>query len=398
MASPYVRARGNIRRPRRQPVRRARRTYKRRVRSTRRPVRGSTIACKCPGELSPSAKFALAQLDPFEPKCLGAKVPDSNTMPSVASSDLDQVSSVSPSSAGYIVGMAFRPTWGQAVINGNSLAATPTSIVDWGVSLNANSSARKNLNAFKAQFEATRPVAHAVRLVSQLSPTTATGFVHIGLSVESSWGASANNVWQFPTTVSEMTGLAYYKRVTLASLTQTPITVINKWIDERAFQYQDPDTYTSVSTSSAVDYNNAFQFSWCNIVILIEGAPTGVSPLSAEHLLLTEALPQKKSCIIGTQAAPNSPGTMSAVSTMSGETDFAHTEAQQESYISQGLSSLQRGASVAGTQVFDNVARPLLERVGYAAGMTAFHVASNMVSGRGGLPGVNSNPNRLTLG
>ena len=88
--------------------------------------------------------------------------------------------------------------------------------------------------------------------------------------------------------------------------------------------------------------------------------------LSAEHLLLTESLPKKDSILIGTQAAPNSPGTMSAVSTMAGETDFSHVESGQESYVNQGLQAFARGAATAGEQVWSNVASPLLQRVGSA--------------------------------
>lgn len=44
--------------------------------------------------LTPSAKFAMAQLDPFDPAVAGAKIPDSNTMPSISSSDIDILSVV----------------------------------------------------------------------------------------------------------------------------------------------------------------------------------------------------------------------------------------------------------------------------------------------------------------
>lgn len=388
----YRRSRVNVRKPR--PKRRTtvRRRFSYSRPSTYRRTRIKKTPCKCPGELTPTAKFALAQLDPFHPNALGAKIPDSNTMPSIANCSVDQVS-CPLATTGFLTGFAFRPMYNYATI-----AATPASAttVTWGAAVGTNASNRRDYTAFVGQMEAVRPVAHAVRLVSQLSPTSATGFVHIGLSVESQYSAAANT-WQFPTTVNEMMGLSFYKRVTLASLTQSPITVINKWIDERGFQYQNTGQATTITTAADAEVVNPFGYSWATIVVLVEGAPTTPSPLAAEHLLLTESIPKKDSILIGTQAAPNSPGTMSAVSTMAGNTDFTHTEDGQDSYIQRGLESFQEGAAVAGEQVWNNVAQPLLSKIGGYAVNTAFNAVVAGIMGRGGLPGVNSNPARLSL-
>jgi len=398
----YRRSRINVRKPaksrarrsvRRRPAYSRRRTF-RRSSSTRIPGRSSKASCHCPGELTPSSKWALAQLDPFHPLAQGGKVPDTNTMPSIANCSVDQVA-CPLATTGFMTGFAFRPSYNSAVISATPASATT---VTWGATIAANATDRRDLSAFTTQFEAVRPVAHAVRLVSQLSPTSATGFVHIGLSIESYFGVPAGPTWPLPTTVNEMTGLAHYKRVTLASLTQSPITIINKWIDERGFQYQDPAQSASASTSAPSEVNNPFGGDWCTIVVLIEGAPVSPSPLSAEHLLMTEALPKKTSVLYGTQAAMNSPGTMSAVSSMVGSIDFGHVEAQQDSFINQGLSALSEGAAVAGRQVWEQVAVPLLSRVGGTAVNAAAQYTFNAISGRGGLPGVNSNPSRLALG
>jgi len=394
----YLRSRGNIRRAPRRRTRAPRRVVRRRrAPLTRRRRKYNSPACACPSELTPSARFALAQLDPFEPRCQGAKIPDSNTMPSVANSDSQQDNSLIPATAGFVTAIAFRPAYNAATVTAPPLTGSETTTVNWGNSTTQYASQRRNTSSYGNQFEAFRPVAHAIRISSSLSPTTASGFVHIGLSYESSFG-NLNAIFQYPTTVPEMTGLSHYKRITLASITQSPLTVINKWIDERAFQYQDPYTLPTSTTTTANETANAFGFSWCNIIIMIEGAPAGLVSLSAEHLILTEALPKKNSVIMGTPAAPNSPGTMSAVSSMVGDIDFGHTESQQESYINQGLEHLSQGARVAGEQVFQNVAVPLLQRAGYAAAMTAGSMAFQAMTGTGGIPGVNSNPQRLAVG
>ena len=385
------------RRQYKRPVRRSgrpRRSYTRRPRvSTRRATYRRRIVdpCKCPGELTPGAKFAMAQLDPFEPRCVGAKIPDSNTMPSIANQDIDQ-DSVSSGTAGQLAGVAFCPSYQNARYTATSGAA-----LVW----TATSVQRRNFASVTSTIEAYRPVAHALRISSGLAPTAATGFLHIGLACESYRNdeLAGGAVPDLPKSINDMTGLAHYKRVTLASLTQSPLTIINKWIDETAFRYNDVDAQngfvSNASTINVLNFN--FNQSWCFIVLMLEGAPASQPVLAVEHLLMTEMLPKKEGFLIGNQAAPHSAGTMSAVSSMVQETDFGHTEAQQDSYIQQGVNELARGAAIAGAQVYNNIAAPLLQRVGQTAVNTAANYALNAVMGRGGIPGVNANPNRLAL-
>lgn len=385
---------GNIRKPRRRRQTTRRRSVRkapRRRTSTRRQSNKKND-CSCPGELTPTAKFALAQLDPFEPRCLGAKVPDTNTMPSIANADTDQVTLAGPTTNGNLIAIAFNPSY-QSAINA---ATEGAGSVSWTTTF----SKRRNADNVVASVEAIRPVAHAVRMVSPLAPTSTTGFVHVGISVESRVNSAVGVAPDYPTTINQMTGLAYYKRFTLASLTQSPVTIINKWIDEIAFRYEDPrSTYAFVGSASTPNTSQLqFQSGWGTLIVMVEGQPTtATTPISFEHVLLSECLPKKDAWVLGTQAAPNSPGTMSAVSVMTAETDFAHTEAQQDTYIQEGLRAFERGASVAGERVWNDVAAPLLTRFGTAVVNTGVAMAFNALNGRGGIPGVNSNPGRLAL-
>lgn len=389
----YVRAKGNIRKPRR--TRRASTRYTRRRRTTsRRRTRTRKSTAGTYRELTPSAKFALAQLDPFEERCIGAKVPDSNTMPSLAHGDVDQIPLPPPTAANNLVAIAFNPSYVSARIVATQSSSTA---VVWDGSFNT----RRNFTKMAANIEAYRPVAHAIRLSCGLSPTATTGFVHMGICVENRINNdSTANIPNYPVNVDQMTGLAHYRRITLASLTQSPITALNKWIDDAGFSYDAFQTAYSFQGSSGVisTQSNNLQQHWGTLIVMVEGAPTGSNVLNIEHLLLSELLPQKDGFIIGTQAAPNSPGTMSTVSSMVGDTPFTHTEAEQESYIQRGLDAVQQGAAVAGEQVFQNVAVPLLQRVGANAVGLATNLAIGAIVGRGGLPGVNSNPNRLAIG
>lgn len=393
---------GNIRKPRRRRQTTRRRSVRRapiRRRTSRRQTNKKND-CYCPGELSAGAKFALSQLDPFEPRCLGAKIPDSNTMPSLANADTDIVSISSGATAGHLVAAAFSPSYGGAV----NVATAGATQVTWAAS--ASQTNRQKYDNFIAAVEAFRPVSHALRLSCPTAPTTTTGFVHLGISVESRYSSSdaVTTTPEYPRTVNEMAGLAHYKRVTLASLTQSPITVINKWIDESGFRYVDPRNrpgfISGVVSPTNLDNYGSFNFqgSWGALIVMIEGSVgTSSTLLSVEHLLLSEALPKKDAFILGTGAAPNSPGTMSAVSTMVSDQDFVHTESQQDSYIQSGMQRLNEGAAIAGERVWNDVAAPLLSRFGNAVVNTGVAMAFNAINGRGGIPGVNSNPARLIL-
>lgn len=374
----YTRRRyGRYRRPsysyRRRPVRRTRRA-------------AASTKCHCPQEMTPQAKFALAQLDPFDPKCLGAKIPDSNTMPSIANADTDIVNISTSAVATNLNGTAFRPsyTWG-------TIAATAGASLGWGAAWSTNASNRNKRTQYTAAIELTRPVAHAVRLSSPLAPTSATGFVHIGLSTETVYNEVT---WQFPATLADMSGLQYYKRVTLASLTQSPLTIINKWIDDTAFRYSSPTASIDATPTQMMFQTD---YSWGVIVVVLEGAPTSVTALSCEHLLLSEGIPRKDSVIIGSVAAPNSPETLAAVSSMATTQEPFHTEAEQETYIQRGVNAIGQGVAQHGESLFQQVAVPLLQQAGAGVVNAGAQILFNAVVGRGGIAGVNNNAHRLEL-
>lgn len=375
--------RRSVRRRRSAPRRTA---YRRPVRRYRRTTYKSKCVCPPQRILPPSTKFALAQLDPFDPKVFGAKVPDSNTIPSIANQDIDILAI--PTTAGQLAGRAYRPryTFGEVV----PTYAASNLVWDPAYGGGQNRQKRTQLGSVA---EVIRPVAHAVRLSCPLASTSATGFVHIGLSVESNLGVTT---WQYPTTVAEMANLAHYKRITLASLTQTPITAINKWVDDSGFMYRAVASRDGAETANNIEIQT--EVGWAAIIVMIEGAPASSAALSVEHCLLSEFIPDKNSVIIGTAAAPSEPAVMSATATMMGEQEFTHVEAEQESYIQQGVSNFAAGLTQAGAGLVQQYAMPAMQAAGRLAGHTAGRFAINALLGLGGIAGVNSNPNRLALG
>lgn len=387
----YVRARGNIRKPRRSVRRRA--PARRRSTTRRRTYRRRRSTPKCGNdEVTPAVKWALAQSDPFEPQCLGAKVPDSNTIPSIANADTDIVAVPAPSAAGNISALAFAPCYQNAYWTATQGAST----VAW---VAGTFQPRSKKDQFIASVEAYRPVAHALRLTSPLAPTSTTGFVHIGIDVESRFNSAVAADPDWAISPSQMAGLPFYKRVTLASLTQSPLTVINKWIDETAFRYDDSRVTYSFVGSSGTIATSTFQFqqSWGVIIIMVEGAPTGGPPLSVEHLLLTECQPKKDAFILGSQAAPYSPGLLSATATMVAASDVGHTEAEQDSYVSKNISNLVDGLQSGGREILNQYGPAVMRAAGHRMGQTAMNYAFAGMMGLAGIGGVNNNANRLAL-
>lgn len=391
----FRRSRRNIRRA---PVRR-RRTYtrrrtvtRRRAPSTNRAVNRAKTPCRCPGELDPGQKFVAVQADPFEPKFAGGKVPDSSTIPSIAAPVTynRKCNSLAASQPLWAQCYAFYPSFEAEHIQALGVDATTWTWV--GATVNAHPQATNVDN----QFEVYRPVAHAIRVSSPLAPTSTTGFVHIALVIETGFSAAAtggSQYLQLPTTLDQMSGYAFYKRVTLASLTQSPITLINKWTDETAFRYSSPFA-NPISTGGTGGPTMANQFhiplSWGTLLIAVEGASTSTTPgsvsfVQCEVVTHIEGIPQRGSPIIGSTAAPYSSSTLNAVSQAVANTDFSHNEDQQDSTISSYMTEL---INAAGNN-------PHIRQIGERlAGMAMRGVASWAAGHVGGVGDV-ANPNRL---
>lgn len=184
-----------------------------------------------------------------------------------------------------------------------------------------------------------------------------------------------------------MSGYQYYKRVTLASLTQTPLTVVNKYVDDTAFRYLSTDS-SDVANGGGLMF--AVPNSWGTILIALEGVGS-TTPLSVESLLLTEAIPKFSSTVSGSSAATFNPEILQATSNMSAHTDYTHTELNQNEYMANALNQVRAGAGAAGQTLFENVVLPAAYGIGQSAVQSAAAGFQTLV----GIGGVNANPNRL---
>ena len=100
-----------------------------------------------------------------------------------------------------------------------------------------------------------------------------------------------------------MRDLPFYRKVTLASLTQSPLTVVNKFLDQTAFRY-------SATDELAAGFNNTgrgqFQIahSWSTIFVAVEGAPSASNALGIEMILHTETITKAGATNSSSPAAP----------------------------------------------------------------------------------------------
>jgi len=394
----YRRSKGNIRKAprrrrravRRAPARRSMTVYTRR-RTTRRRV---ADPCKCPGELTPGDKFVMIQSDPFDTKYFGAKIPDSSTIPSIATPLQWNQSLSTPS-----VNPSFAHAWAfQPNVSQSYFYATGTSATAWTWSA-TDSGDYPNRNTFLAQFEATRPTAHAIRLSCPYAPTSTTGFVHIAIATETTYnsaGSAVAPVTQLAPNLSDLSNYTFYKRVTLASLTQSPITLINKWTDETAFRYSAPNISQAGSAGNPLTFH--IPNSWGMLVVAVEGVsssttPAVITPLQAEIAFHTENIPNRTSTLIGSTAAAYSSGVLNAVSQAVANTDFAHTEDQQESTI-RSYADEVANAMGTSTSELQGVAFDMAKGLGR---MAMRYAAGGVLRYARGIGGVNNDPNRLAI-
>lgn len=360
---------------------RRRATAKRRAPSRR----AKTSNCDCgTHELSPGEKFLLAQIDPFETKALGAKIPDSSTQPSVAIPCQELNYGIALTLVTDVSCSAYLPAVTQSIIQATSGAGSWT----WPAGFGGNNWTKRT--DVIAAVEAARPVAHGIRISSPVAPTTATGFVHLALAVETINGGVTT--WQYPTTIAGLSGYSWYRRVTLASLTQTPITIINKYVDETAFRYLGQDVVPAASGANANTFH--IPLSWGALLVAVEGVPA-LQPINVEMMLHLEAIPKSIGILSGSNAAPVSPAILAGAANVSANTDFAHTENEQDTYVNQALSNAAAGAAEAGNAFVMNAVLPAARGAGYSIANAAMGAA---IAGVGGILGVNANPARLALG
>lgn len=363
--------------------------YRRRRRIAARPSTSRTMVV--PTGLQSVSKtirkipFLMAQIDPFLPVVRGVKVPDANTMESSTVQIQDEVTLNTVT--GTVNGWIFNPAVTSAFVAGTTPAANSWV---WPATFGGGTDV-STLAQFQAAYTATRCVAHGIRLSCLLAPTTVTGFVHVAVYAPATFGAPT---WPFPTTISAMRDLPHYRKVTLASLTQNPLTVVNKFLDQTAFRYVSSDETNGGFINAG---RSGFQVthSWASIIVAIEGAPTA-SALGVEIIQHHETLNRAGTSNGASPAAPPSPGVMNAAANIAADAQATHFESEQPTVFGQAADAVATGMQ-AGAENILNAGMPYLARMGeramYAGTAALLNYAANR--GTGGMPGINDQ-NRLT--
>ena len=305
-------------------------------------------------EGTPLSQYQLAQVDVFDPRAVGVKIPDSNTTPSCGVLVSDDINCPVPG-AGNAVCYAFQPSISTTMIASNNITG-PTSWV-WQTNFSGTQASNK-YGSIAANFDLFRPVAHGVRISSSLSSTAAQGFVHIAVYPS----RTTKTTWDFPTSIAAMADCMWYTRITTSSLTQTPYLVQNKFLDCTAQRYidtndgpskQGDNPSASSNTTRAGVFNVANE--WCTILIALEGTAVGGSltvPISVETLVHYEALPAPGGVQAGGPAAQFDPRDLQGASAIGAQTNPVSPVTPAGSNQSL-LESINVAAQAAGNVVVD---------------------------------------------
>jgi len=380
---------------RRRSVRRRPAAQPRRRVYTRRSIRSKAMAPLGLTSISKTIRkvpFIMAHIDPFLPVVRGVKVPDANTMESDTALLTDEFQATITTGTN-VKAYAFNPSLTACQV----FSTEGVGAWSWGAAYSGYNSVNQLTNV-QSSSTAYRTVAHGIRISSALPPTTTTGFLHICVYSPSTY---SQTTWPYPVTIGQMRDLPFYRKVTIASLTQSPLTVVNKFLDQTAFRYSSTDeTIGGFGNSS----NNMFNVthSWATIIVAIEGAPSGTSPLGIETCVHIETIAKMGATNNSSAAAPPQPAVMDAAANVAANTQASHFESEQGSVFGQASEAIQAagGAFAAGVREgADTVAENLahgLRNAGRNAVFLGTGAALNYVRRQApGIPGVN-NQYRLT--
>jgi len=398
-------ATGGRRRPTRRRLTRVGRSYTARTAYSRTPRKRRVTRRTTMKRGTPFNAYALAHVDPFDDRCRGIKIPDANTMPSVGLTISQETTMICDGTNANA--HVFVPSPGVFEVTatrknlGSNFWGWATASTDYVLPAACQNPSNK-LAAITAGYDLVRTVAHGVRLSCGLSPTTVTGFAHISISSRPMLANYADDF--FPKNIAEMSESTWYKRVPLATLTQRPLTVVNKILDTTATTYASPrrafvsegagalEVYQSIGSSPG-SFDRDSLNGFANIVIAVEGAPSGSSPLVIETIMHLEALPRSVGLQSGSLAAPSRPDVLAGVSHMASTTPAEHFEGEEASAISRAASAFAAGASAAAGGIVETVI-DAAGRAGYAATEHAFRRAVGAASGY--VPGVGRADRLLT--
>jgi len=358
----------------------------------------SSYASRAPSYKVP--QFAVAQIDPFDPASRGVRVPDESTAPSSAFKLFDQTTMAGSTGGTPVANEAacrlFFPNCVRYSKRQSNTSNSTTS-VSWGSTWAGDSDTPSKASSVTSTYSLSRPVSHGIRLSCPLAPTTVTGYAHIALVSIDTYGADGDSpdalatAGKLPTTVSDMRELPHYRRVTLASLTQESLTVVNKFLDTTAFRYTSTQS-DELTSAAAGQEKGTFHVpsSWMAIVVFVEGhsQAAGTTVLTIENITHFEGQTKTAGLSSDDSAETANPDAFDGTASAAGKTKASYFGSEQAMVAQSFYSSFTDWLKMFGRGVARGTAR--------AAATGVVNWIQNRPQGILGLPGIN-NVNRLNM-
>jgi len=338
-------------------------------------------------------QFALAQINPFDPKVRGVRVPDESTAPSSPFKLFDTFTIAGATGGTPVINEAalslFFPN-AKTFRVGQAAASNSTTSITYGTTWGASDTATSKSAAVIAQYSVARPVSHGIRITSPLAPTTATGYCHVALITVDTFGASGINPDQLatdgklPRTVADMRELPHYRRVTIASLTQEPLTVVNKFLDTTAFRYIDVASSELIgATGGQTQGTFHVPQSWMAIVVMVEShnqaAGTGV--VNVENICHFEGQAKVAGLNTDDSAETANPDVFDSTSSAAGKTSASYLESEKSMVTAVFFNEVSKWFALFGRSALSYSARGAARA--FVGGMYGMYQRAR------GIPGVN---------
>lgn len=359
---PASTARSSYRR-RRYTRRRRMRGYRRRRYTRRRRARRTLVRAR-----KTLSKFVSAQIDPFDQRVDGCKIPDSNTYPS-CSIRIEDIFAGQASDANGLYARAFMPTLINNII-GHTAAGTDswTWSAAYGGALNSSKAA-----TVASQYNLVRPVAHGIRVTCSAAPTAVTGNLHVAIVAMSDFNQPT---WSLPVNISQMANAMFYKKWPVAQFTQQSLRIVNKFLDCTSTRYMDPTSDGIVNSNDAELHTNG----WAVILVVLEGAPATTSMLGIEEVMHFEAIPRASGLDTSTPAAAFDVEQQQQASHLAGRVSAAFADSEEPHYLQEVSQALNAGAGRFARDAFHNYVLPAAASYGYhAAGLAAGALAQGIM-------------------
>jgi len=249
-------------------------------------------------------QFTTSQLDVFDSRSFGVKIPDESSAPSAVAFSRN-LGPINTGTTGFgTVVYRYHPL-------NYAVVALPAVGPNWTFSpAFAGGIPVSNQTPLTVSFGALRTAAFGIKISTRQAYTAASGFVHVALVPD----VIDRATWAYPLSISAMEYAPVYRRIPVADLVENDIIVMSKFTDATGFRYYDPNNADFIASAVTAPFNTT---GWMSIIITIEGPASVANAIDVEYLSHYEGLVAAaagQGVIEVTKAAPHSPAIMASTS------------------------------------------------------------------------------------